>query len=81
MHYCYDTLVHGLCRVPRVEAKVGVEEAEEDDDDDAQLRARCRRLHREFSAKVEHLRDHQDMLLAAVRARAETESRRLGDED
>lgn len=81
MHYCYDTLVHGLCRVPRVEAKVGVEEAEEDDDDDAQLRARCRRLHREFSAKVEHLRDHQDLLLEAVRARAEAESRRLGDED
>jgi len=26
---------------------------------------------------VEHLRDHQDLLLEAVRARSETESRRL----
>ena len=50
---------------------------DEEDDDDAALRARCRRLHAEFAAKVEHLRDHQDLLLEAVRARSETESRRL----
>ena len=78
MHYCYDVLVHKILRIPRVDAKVGVgDDDDEEDDDDAALRARCRRLHAEFAAKVEHLRDHQDLLLEAVRARSETESRRL----
>ena len=78
MHDCYDVLVHKILRIPRVDAQVGVgDDDDEEDDDDAALRARCRRLHAEFAAKVEHLRDHQDLLLEAVRARSETESRRL----
>ena len=73
-----SVVVHKILRIPRVDAKVGVGDDDDDeDDDDAALRARCRRLHAEFAAKVEHLRDHQDLLLEAVRARSETESRRL----
>ena len=61
-------------RPPRLRMRTGTRSQEPDD---AALRARCRRLHAEFAAKVEHLRDHQDLLLEAVRARSETESRRL----